>query len=245
MKAYLTSDTHFNHSNIMGKEGFCPKRRGVFSTVDEMNNTIIENINKQCNRDDVLYHLGDIGLGKPQVIFDLLERIKPRLVIVGGNHDSQSKLFKFIERNNYKVNGGKDWRYTLHSTGMRLKYEKKVYYLTHFPMGLGDQREGMRNFCGHIHEESAFGANVLNIGVDSPEIPDRPFGTPISFEEAVNLVEIKWATHPVNREKIAIKYLDDWIKDIYAEECLDGYQSYDIGQALLDVKEILEGEDFR
>ena len=33
---------------------------------------------------------------------------------------------------------------------------------------------------------------MLNVGVDSPELPERPFGEPILLEEAFALVDAKW-----------------------------------------------------
>lgn len=187
---YLTSDSHFNHYNIQGPKGFVATRRH-FTSVEEMNETIINNWNATITSEDTVYHAGDLSVNmKPRDLFQLLKRLHGNLVIIPGNHDSLSKIIKYLKNNNYQYNNKP--KFTIIEVGTRIKFNKKVYYISHFPLGLGNPRPDMRNFCGHIHEETAFGSNVLNIGMDSPEIPDVPFGTPILLETAVELVEAKW-----------------------------------------------------
>lgn len=194
MATFITSDWHFDHNNICGKDGFVPTRNH-FESVEEMNEEIIKQINSVATKEDVLYHLGDIGLGKPKRLFELLERINPRIVLVAGNHDSFSKTMKYIAKNNYVVDKNGNMRYTIYEVGTRHKQNGKVYLLSHYPLGLGDQRINLRNFCGHIHENASYGANVLNVGVDSPELPkDLPFGQPLRIEVAIDLVEAKWSS---------------------------------------------------
>lgn len=187
---YLTSDTHFFHKNIYGPEGFVPTRTH-FSTVEEMNDTIIENWNNKITQHDTVIHAGDVSLhARPQILFDLLRKLNGNIEIVLGNHDSMSKQMKYLINNNYSYNGKP--KFTIHEVGKRIKFNKKVYYVTHYPLQLGDKRSLIRNFCGHIHELPTNAPNQLNIGIDSPEIGDRPFGEPIRFEEAVDLIENKW-----------------------------------------------------
>ena len=84
---YFTSDTHFHHANIIR---YCNR---PFSTVEEMNNVLIENINKKVKPDDTLYHLGDFAK------FDvkgIREKINCKnIVLILGNHDN----IKNIRRN--------------------------------------------------------------------------------------------------------------------------------------------------
>lgn len=187
---YLTSDTHFNHKNIFGPEGF-EQTREHFSTVEEMNETIIENWNNKVTPEDTVIHAGDVALhAKPKELFNLLKGLNGNIEIVLGNHDSLSKHMKYLINNNYSYN--RKPKFKIHVVGKRIKFNKKVYYITHYPLGLGDRRGRLRNFCGHIHSNKAEAPNQLNIGIDSPEIGDRPFGEPIRFEEAVQLLNAKW-----------------------------------------------------
>ena len=51
---YFISDTHFNHNNIIK---YCNR---PFKSINEMNQTIINNWNKTVKADDEIYHLGDL-----------------------------------------------------------------------------------------------------------------------------------------------------------------------------------------
>ena len=189
MKEFVTSDWHFDHRNIFGVDGFVPTRKH-FKSKEEMNDTIIDAINSVSTSEDILYHPGDIGFGKPEALFGLLERINPRIVFVGGNHDN-TKLKKYIIKNNYETPHG--LRYEYHDIGFKKKRSGKVYIFSHYPLCLGNKRVNIRNICGHIHELEARDWNVINVGIDSPEIPkDIPFGQPIELEKVYEMVEKKW-----------------------------------------------------
>lgn len=183
MAYYVTSDWHFDHSNICGQNSFEPETRGHFATIDHMNDTIINNINHNTKTDDVIYHFGDIGLGRPNRLLELVNRIHCKIVFIRGNHDN-SKLIKKLIQNGYEV----------HDVGYRHKQDGKIYLFTHYPLGIGDKRVNIRNLCGHIHGETSYGWNVLNIGIDSPEIKSLglKFGQPVPLDDAIRLVDEKW-----------------------------------------------------
>lgn len=187
MAIYITSDLHLFHTNAMGPDGFI-KTRLHFKDVGEMNKTIINAINTAVKKEDVLIHCGDFGFEKPKVLFQQLESINAhKIILIKGNHDS-SKFFKYIEKHNEQN------RYELHEVGFIIKANKKAYHITHYPLGLGENRKVLRNLCGHIHEEDPRAANCLNIGIDSPSFPNLPFGTPVLIEDAFNKVEEKWSS---------------------------------------------------
>ena len=56
-RVFFTSDTHFNHTNIIR---FCNR---PFKDVTHMNETIIANWNSVVGPDDIIFHLGDFCLG--------------------------------------------------------------------------------------------------------------------------------------------------------------------------------------
>ena len=201
MAKFITSDWHFFHNNACGPEGFISTRK-KFSSVEEMNDNIIKTINQKVSRDDTIIHLGDIGFGKPKKLFETLEKINGQIILIKGNHDS-SKLFKYIVNNNYhypysnpkKHKQSPDRvKFLVEEVGLREKMNGKVYYLTHYPFQLGEQRKNMRSICGHIHEQIALDANMINVGIDSPEITSKisNFGEPLLLEDAVELVDKKW-----------------------------------------------------
>lgn len=56
-RVFFTSDTHFNHTNIIR---FCNR---PFKDVSHMNETIISNWNRVVGPEDIVFHLGDFCLG--------------------------------------------------------------------------------------------------------------------------------------------------------------------------------------
>ena len=55
-KVFFTSDTHFNHTNIIQ---YCQR---PFKSTDEMNEAMIDNWNSVVGEDDTVFHLGDFSL---------------------------------------------------------------------------------------------------------------------------------------------------------------------------------------
>ena len=62
---WLTSDTHLGHKNIVSGISGWEANRGQrkFNTLEEMDDTIINNINKYVKPDDILFHAGDWSFG--------------------------------------------------------------------------------------------------------------------------------------------------------------------------------------
>lgn len=186
---YVTSDTHFGHRNIFGPKGF-EQSRAHFKSADQMNETIIRNWNNKVTQHDTVIHAGDVALHMtPKQVFSLLKRLNGNIEIISGNHDD-SRTMKYLLHNNYIYN--RKPKFTIHDIGVRMKFNKKDYYITHYPVALGARRGRLRNVCGHIHSNPTDAPNQLNIGIDSPEIGRRPFGEPIRFEEVVQLMNVKW-----------------------------------------------------
>lgn len=191
MKKYITSDWHLDHKNICGADGFVSTREH-FTSVDDMNEHIISAINSVVTNSDELYHLGDIGMNnKPKRVFELLCQIKGQIHLFKGNHDG-SKVLKYIKNHNFNLPDGRE-KFVVYEVGTIVKRNGVQYYLTHYPMGLGEYRRKMRSICGHIHEQEAREANCINVGIDSPELPvNQPFAVPIELDTAMDLVDTKW-----------------------------------------------------
>lgn len=187
MKTYITSDWHFFHKNMIGENGFISVRK-KYKTIEQMNEALLLSINSLVTNDDVLIHCGDISMNsKHKEVYNLLTQIKGQLILIKGNHDT-SKLFRYINNNNYLLGNGKP-KFVTEEIGRRIKKDGSVFYITHYPLHIGENRKNMYNLCGHIHENYAEFSNILNVGVDSPE---HPFGfQPILLEDAINLVKLK------------------------------------------------------
>ena len=91
---FFTADTHFGHYNIIK---YCKR---PFKTIDDMNNTIINNWNKVVNNKDLVYHLGDFSLrqNKKNEINDILNALNGQIFLIKGNHDQTKQLSKKIKQ---------------------------------------------------------------------------------------------------------------------------------------------------
>lgn len=89
MAKFFTSDPHWFHTNILTFES----EHRPFSTVEEMNEVLVENINSRVKKNDMLYFLGDIVFGNKQENLKIINRINGRKVLIPGNHDYFHPLF--------------------------------------------------------------------------------------------------------------------------------------------------------
>lgn len=82
MKTFFTSDTHFGHANIIK---YCNR---PFTSVEEMDNTLIHNWNAIVRPEDTVYHLGDFAVGGGPAA-PYLRRLNGTIHFCLGNHDKR------------------------------------------------------------------------------------------------------------------------------------------------------------
>jgi calcineurin-like phosphoesterase family protein len=162
---WLTSDWHFNHDRE-----FIWKARG-FSSVQEMNEAIIQRHNALVRPDDDVYVLGDSSLGGGDTqIFTankaLIERLNGKLHIIRGNHDTDRRVAMYESCKN--VVGPILYADMLHYKGYH-------FYLSHFPTLTSNlEKESLKqctcNLFGHTHQTTNFHLDMpfmYHVGVDS------------------------------------------------------------------------------
>lgn len=81
MNMFFTSDTHFGHERIVE---LCNR---PFKDADHMNTEIVRRWNDMVSPDDVVYHLGDVALGKIDDSLAIVSRLNGYKILVNGNHD--------------------------------------------------------------------------------------------------------------------------------------------------------------
>lgn len=81
---WFTSDTHWGHSAVIG---FCKR---PFTSVEEMNEALIENWNKKVQPNDVVYVLGDMAMCSFKEFEPIAKRLNGNKILVQGNHDKYS-----------------------------------------------------------------------------------------------------------------------------------------------------------
>jgi len=93
---WFTSDEHYYHSNIISHR-FNERSRRPFTTVSEMNSTIIKHHNEVVKEEDITYHLGDFAFVKGwRDMRHIIPQLKGRHILILGNHDFISP-FEFVE----------------------------------------------------------------------------------------------------------------------------------------------------
>lgn len=126
MKAYVISDTHFNHSQIVD---YCQRPEDHELRLWQG----IEKISSQ----DCLIHLGDVCIGEDQMVHSYIKDLRCRKVLIMGNHDSKSWSW-------YMEHG---WDFVCDS--FKLKYAGKKICFSHMPQPWDGDWE--INVHGHLH----------------------------------------------------------------------------------------------
>lgn len=88
---WFTSDTHYNHKNIVKGISRWPDKSSCrdFETKEQMNDLLVENINRVVKPDDTLFHLGDFSFHGKDKIYEFRGRINCKNVhLIYGNHDT-------------------------------------------------------------------------------------------------------------------------------------------------------------
>jgi calcineurin-like phosphoesterase family protein len=86
-QVWTTSDTHFDHANIIK---YC---RRPYRDTTQMNLALIANWNRVVGKDDTVLFLGDLAFGSHRKsALDYLSRLRGRKIMVRGNHDWGSNM---------------------------------------------------------------------------------------------------------------------------------------------------------
>ena len=142
---FFTSDTHFNHANIIK---FCNR---PFKDVEQMNDVMIANWNSVIGKDDTVFHLGDFCLGGAAEWTKILDRLNGKIYPIMGNHDLKNIRQGFISRFEHVA------------MQMRIEIGKKRIYLCHYPFLCfeGSYKDDVWQLFGHVHTRRS------NSGIDA------------------------------------------------------------------------------
>lgn len=80
---WITSDHHFDHSNILKYE----KENRPFKDVEEMNEYFIKQWNHYVRDCDIVYYLGDLNSTQNHKIKAIMQRLNGTKILILGNHD--------------------------------------------------------------------------------------------------------------------------------------------------------------
>ena len=138
MRKFITSDLHFGHANIMK---FCPVTRAGFKDVPHMDETMIQEWNRDVSPDDEVYILGDIAFHNAQKATEIVRRLNGTKILIEGNHDVKTlndPEFRSCFKEVHKY--------------LRMTHNGTVVCMFHFPILEWDQmHRGSVHFFGHVH----------------------------------------------------------------------------------------------
>ncbi len=89
MNKWFIADTHFSHVNII-KYTSRP-----FKNIKEMNLALIKNWNSLVDKNDIVFFLGDFGMGSTEHLRSINLQLNGQKICIRGNHDkTPSNLYK-------------------------------------------------------------------------------------------------------------------------------------------------------
>ena len=148
-KIFYLSDTHFNHAKIIT---LCNR---PFANVDEMNDTLIENINNTVSDDDLVRFLGDFAWSDHVYFF---KQLHGSWEFIRGNHDEAAEGLGWLRKDDYReVKDG--------------EYKLKLF---HYPITEWNGfYKGHYHFYGHVHTNKMmeqplnWRARAFNVGAEA------------------------------------------------------------------------------
>lgn len=151
---WFSSDTHYYHGNII-KYSSRP-----FSSVEEMNEVMIERHNALVKPGDIWYFLGDFAFAKNRKEHDaILERLNGKKIMITGNHDRSSCY------------GSIQWDEVYDRVlEVEIIPGEPAWTLAHFPhLSWNRSHHGAFHLHGHTHGSLPFDLKVrrLDVGVDT------------------------------------------------------------------------------
>lgn len=204
-ETWFTSDLHINHVSMVDHivDGELVDGWRNFSTLGDMNATLIRNWNHLVDEDDVVYVLGDAVMGKREDSLHIFSHLNGIKLLVPGNHDYcwWGNIVTGSDKQIAKVNNWAKKYVEIGGFDSILDSEVRLYFdegnspvpyldLCHFPakgFRENDDRypehipavSNTYNLHGHVHLPYKFhDGNQIHIGVDG------------------------WDYHPVNLEQI-------------------------------------------
>lgn len=200
-KIFFTSDTHFYHNNIIR---FCKR---PFESVDEMNETLINNWNSVVPPDGIVFHLGDFCFAGSDKMKELVSKLNGKIILIKGNHDHISK--------------GMESMFSHVSYEMSIEIDKHRVLLNHYAFltfaGAKNPKPVIQLF-GHVHSGPHCNGydkgrlkylfpSQYDVGVDNNNFK------PVSWKQILKIIDERCKTRKTLKWKIK-KWIMNFLKQI-------------------------------
>lgn len=197
---WFTSDTHYNHSNFCSStsQWSDKSKTRVFESLQDMNDTIVKNINDLVCKNDYLFHLGDFSFGGIEYISEFRKRINCKNVhLILGNHDLHiSNNDDNVQRYFSTV---KDYLYLKINRQVNNQTIKERFVLFHYPIASWNGlHRGVIHLHGHTHlpkEIRISKGKSMDVGIDGNDY------FPILMEEVLDIMKYQEKGQPLTLPK--------------------------------------------
>jgi len=142
-RVFIISDTHFGHSKILEFEADARK----FDSIEQHNETLVNNWNRVVTKNDTVWHLGDVLFGKDS--FAYLPRLNGVKKLVLGNHDHYPMA---------------DYLRHFNSVYGCVKYRDCL--LSHVPIHPSQKYRFLHNIHGHMHSAKLDDPFYINVSCE-------------------------------------------------------------------------------
>ncbi len=190
MTAFVTSDSHFGHTNIIK---YCNR---PFKSVEEMDAELQRRWNEIVTPDDVVYHLGDVCLRKSMTSHWARELNGQKYLIL-GNHD---RSFNFMEQSG--------WRCLTTGKGQENVFadRDRRFRVAHRPRDLRtwNKEDEYIVLCGHEHNNAPVFIRWARQKNDKPRVIN-----------AMNMCVEHWGFAPVPLRTVIETY-DKYMAEVRA-----------------------------
>lgn len=155
-KIHIISDTHFGHAKILDFEAGARS----FASIKDHDDALVDNWNSVVNKNDTVWHLGDVLFGGNS--FDILGRLNGIKKLVMGNHDR------------YPMN-----KYLEHFSQVFGAAKIDNCILTHVPIHPSQFYRFRGNIHGHLHSNIIDDARYVNVSAEQVNL------TPVLLSEVL------------------------------------------------------------
>jgi calcineurin-like phosphoesterase family protein len=140
---------HFFHKNILK---FCNASR-PYSSVEEMNEGLVEHWNSVVGEDDVVLHLGDFSFKGKEATEEILSQLNGNIVFVFGNHDKVLRS---------SIKGLTTYDY------LEFRFNGVKVCCSHYPfVSWNQQGRGSVMLFGHVHGSYEGKGRSIDVGFDA------------------------------------------------------------------------------
>lgn len=141
---FFTSDWHLDHKNVLNFLSDDGERVRPFTSIDEHNETLLDNYLKVVKPADTVYFLGDVSFSFRGL--ELIKNLPGNKYLVRGNHDKYS-ITKYVE---------------VFADVLGIVTYKE-FWLSHCPIHPDEMRNRTANIHGHTHHNMIQDHRYFNV----------------------------------------------------------------------------------